>query len=57
MQDWYNTAGGKKFAERTVPRTADAIEALVEAIDSLNKNVAALNEILTIISSELSEQD
>lgn len=57
MQDWYNTAGGKKFAEKTVPRTANAIEALVEAIDSLNKNVAALNEMLTIISSKLSEQD
>lgn len=56
MDNWYNTVGGRQFADRTVPRTANAIEALVEEIYRLDNRIADLIEVLTIISSKLSEQ-
>lgn len=46
----------KQPTERTMLRTAGAIEALIESVDKLQKQVTALTEQVSIVSAKLSEK-
>lgn len=55
MDNWYNTVGGRQFADRTVPKLIKAIEKLSENIEESNKTNKEILDKLTNMQNSLNK--